>query len=164
MDALLRRVFQACLQLNALLTRSACGRLLEQRVLTPLFIRVTRYLRGRPVEPVDPVPAALGREWERLLGDRRYARITALDHTKATAYGEITGVCPLRGTGDVAACDRLMAFDRGLMSAYGARFVVLASQAEPNRTTCTIAIRPQLLDASDLIAAHRRKRVPDQSP
>jgi len=156
MQKLLRRAFSGALWLNARATRSARGRALEGRVLTPFFVRLTRRIRGRPASALDGSLEALGREWERLLGDRRYARVTEIDAASQTVYGEITGRCPLRGSGDVDACQRLMAYDRGLMAPHGARFVVLASQAEPGRTTCQIAMRPALLPASDLLPAHQR--------
>jgi len=149
MKALLRRLFTAGLRLNAALTRSPSGRWLEERLLTPFFVRLTRAIRGPARRPIEDTAEGLGREWERLLGDPRYARVTEIDPATETAYGEITGRCPLRGTGDVAACHRLMAYDRGLLAPYDAQFVVLTSQAEPGRTACRVAIRPQRLDASD---------------
>jgi hypothetical protein len=151
---LLGRLFQLGLRLNATLTRTPGVRALEQRVLTPLFVRLTRWIRGRPTLAAGP--EALGREWERLLGDRRYARVTHVDET--TAYGEIIGECPLRGSADLAACHRLMAFDRGLLDPLGAHFIVLVSQAEPGHETCQIAIRPHPHPVDDLIPAHRIAR------
>ncbi|MEY4514432.1 MAG: hypothetical protein RLZZ450_6554, partial [Pseudomonadota bacterium] len=129
MKKLLGFMFQGGLRLNAALTRSRYGRVVEQRLLTPMFVWLTRQIRGKGV--VANTPEGLGREWERLLGNRRYAHVTRVDAATATVYGEITGVCPLRGTGDLAACHRLMAYDRQLMAKSNARFVVLASQAEP---------------------------------
>lgn len=149
-------LFQWGLRLNAALTRRAWGRPLEAHLLTPLFVGFTRLIRGGPRVPVGSAPEALGREWERLLGNPRYARLTRVDVATSTAYGEITGVCPLRGSGDVGACHRLMAYDRKLMAAHGARFVVLATQAEPGRHRCEIALRPYDLQAEDLVPAHRR--------
>lgn len=152
MKKLLGYVFQGGLRLNAALTRNRYSRVVEQRVLTPMFVRLTRQIRGHQV--VAHTPEALGREWERLLGNRRYAHVTRVDAGTATVYGEITGLCPLRGTGDLAACHRLMAYDRHLMAPSNARFVVLASQAEPGRDTCCVAIRSSTLPADDLVAAH----------
>jgi hypothetical protein len=153
---LLGRLFQAGLSLNAALTRTRYAGWLETRLLTPFFVKLTRRIRGPAAVAVTP--AALGREWERLLGNRSHARITRVDSGTATAYGEITGLCPLRGSGDVDACHRLMAYDRGLMAPYGARFVVLASQAERGRTSCEIAIRTASQPAQDLIPAHELVR------
>jgi hypothetical protein len=152
MKKLLGYMFQGGLRLNAWLTRSRYGRGVEQRLLTPMFVRLTRQLRGQGV--VARTPEALGRQWEHLLGNRRYAHVTRVDASTATVYGEITGWCPLRGTGDLAACHRLMAYDRGLMAPSGARVVVLASQAEPGRHSCLIAIRDAELPSNDLVAAH----------
>lgn len=152
-------MFQFGLALNARLTRTRRWRFIEQRLLTPASIQLTRLVRGRASTELHS-PEALGREWERLLGDSRYARIVRVDPHTQTAYGEITGRCPLRGTDDVAACHRLMAFDRGLLSPLGARFVVLESQAEIGKTVCQIAIRPQLLAADDLVPAQRRHAAP----
>jgi len=156
MDKTLGRLFQAALRLNVALTRRPLLRAIEGRALTPFFVRFTRRIRGRPPAPVPPTVEALGREWERLLGNRRYAHVTEIDAESQTVYGEITGLCPLRGTGDVEACQRLMAYDRGLMAPYGAQFVVLASQAEAGRSSCRIAMRPATRDVSDLVPARQR--------
>lgn len=99
-------------------------------------------------------PRALAEEWQRLMPSRKMVPITAVEGD--TAFGEIRVECPLRGTGDVEACFRLMEYDRSLMRAHGAQFVVLRSQAEAGVSVCEIAIRPQLLPAADLIPAHRR--------
>lgn len=179
---LLGLMFQLGLHFNAARTRRPGARAIEQRLLTPFFVRLTLWIRGSPrsavptQEALGPeserllgnsryaritrrspcsvalTPEALGREWERLLGNSRYARVMRTDAT--TAYGEITGLCPLRGTGDLAACHRLMAYDRGLIEPLDAHFVVLASQAEPGRTSCEIAIRLRSHAADDLVPAH----------
>jgi hypothetical protein len=125
-------------------------------VTTPIFVFLTRLIRGKSTRPVVPTPSSLGEEWGRLLGNQKYARIVRIDETTQTAFGEITGYCPLRGTGDVTACHRLMAYDRGLMQPLGANFLVLTSQSEIGRTSCSIAIRPNHLDDSDLVQAHVR--------
>ena len=76
--------------------------------------------------------------------------------THDTAYGRIRVHCPLRGTGDTAACHRLMTYDRALLAPHGGRLVVLRSQAEPGVTECEVAIRALDLPDSDLVPAHRR--------
>lgn len=115
------RAFNVGLKVNVALTRSR-AQWPEQRVLTPAFVRLTQALRGR--REVEPTAAALGAEWERLLASRKTAHVThvapATGSTLETAYGEITIHCPLRGTGDVHACHRLMAYDRALVEAAGA--------------------------------------------
>lgn len=112
---------------------------------------VRRY-RGAVAEPL--AGEALGRAWQRLMPNPRVMPITAVEGE--TAYGEIRVRCPLRGTGDVEACHRLMAYDRALMGPHGARFVVLESQAEPGVERCRVAMRPAHLPAEDLLDAHVR--------
>lgn len=158
MKKLLGITFQAGLRLNAALTRLPRLRAVEGRLLTPMFVRLTRVIRGAPAPAAASTLEGLGREWERLLGNRVYARVTAIDRESQTVYGEISGLCPLRNSGDLAACHRLMAYDRGLMAPYGVSFVVLASQAEPGRNTCRIAMRPAGVSTHDLVPAHRLTR------
>jgi len=147
--------FRAGLVVNAALTRSS-ARALEQRLLTPTFVALTQLVRGRRV--VEPTVAALGAEWERLLASKKTAHVTHVEpataSVPATAFGEISVTCPLRGTGDLHACHRLMAYDRGLVEAAGGQFVVLESQASPGRTSCRIAIRRQGDSVADLVPAH----------
>jgi hypothetical protein len=156
MNTIYQRAFLIGLSLNAWLTRRSFFRFIEARVTTPIFVLLTRMIRGKAPEPFVQTTEALGKEWERLLGNQKYAKILRVDEETKTAFGEITGYCPLRGTGDVKACHRLMAYDRGLMEPLGARFVVLASQSEIGRTSCQIAIRPSNLEHSDLLPAHKR--------
>jgi len=111
--------------------------------------------RARGIAP-DSDPAALGATWQRAFPSKKQVPIVAVDHK--TAYGEIHTPCPLRGTGDVGACYRMMGYDRAFMKRAGARFVVIESQAEPNVTICKIAIRRSDLPADDLIPAHLRGR------
>jgi hypothetical protein len=120
-----------------------------------MFVRLTRAIRGAPAPAAADTLEGIGREWERLLGNRVYARVTAVDQDSQTVYGEISGRCPLRHSGDLAACHRLMAYDRGLMAPYGVSFVVLASQAERGRSSCRIAMRPGGVSTQDLVPAHR---------
>jgi hypothetical protein len=90
--------------------------------------------------------------WQRAFPSGRPVPIVGEDAT--TAYAEIRSRCPLRGSGDVAACWRMMEYDRAFAARAGARFVVLASQATPGVTACRVAIRPAHLPADDLIPAH----------
>jgi hypothetical protein len=155
MRKLFLRAFSVGLAANAALTRSRF-KAIEQRVLTPAFVRLTLLVRGKRSVPSDV--ASLGAEWERLLASRKTAHVTevvpASASTPATAYGEITVHCPLRGTGDVHACHRLMAYDRGLVERAGGQFLVLESQATPGRTSCRIAIRAAGERIDDLQEAH----------
>lgn len=152
------KAFGLGLAANAALTRSRF-KALEQRVLTPAFVRLTLLVRGRRSVARDA--GSLGAEWERLLASRKTAHVTEVVAASATgpatAFGEITVHCPLRGTGDVHACHRLMAYDRGLVERAGGQFVVLESQATPGRTSCRIAIRAAGERIDDLVPAHARQ-------
>lgn len=161
MASMLRRafgkVFSLGLAANAALTRSRF-RVVEQRLLTPAFVTLTKWARGS--RPIEPTAAAIGSEWERLLASRRTAHLTTVEPqtatTPETAYGEISVHCPLRATGDVHACHRLMAYDRALVEAAGGQFIVLESQAVPGRTHCRIAIRKKGERVDDLVPAHEK--------
>lgn len=126
------------------------------RALVPPFLSgcavlVRRYRRARP----GPLSAAeLGAQWQRMMPNPGVVPITLVEG--GAAHGEIHVRCPLRGTGDLEACRRLMAFDRALLAPVGARFVVLRSQAEPGVAHCTIAMHPTRLARPDLIDAHLR--------
>ena len=152
MTRLLVRLFMLGLRANAALTRSRFS-WLETELLTPSFVKLTFLARGRRQVAGDA--RSLGREWERLLGATGAAHVVA--HDAETAYGEIRVRCPLRGSRDVAACHRLMAYDRGLLHALGGQLIVLESQAEAGRTHCRVAIRRAAADSSDLVPAHRRR-------
>ena len=84
--------------------------------------------------------------------------IREVDEATRTVRAEIRSPCPLRGSGDVEACHRMMEYDRRLLERIGGQLVVLASQAEPGRTFCEVAIRPADAPVDDLEAAHVRVR------
>lgn len=121
------------------------------RALAALTVR----LRGRPAAGDAE---ALGQAWRRYMPSPRVLPLVRVEDD--TAYLQIRMRCPLRGTGDVVACHRLMAYDRALMAAHGARFVVLRSQAEPGVEVCEIAIRSAELAHDDLVPAHSLVRSP----
>ena len=76
--------------------------------------------------------------------------------TEDTAYTKIHLECPLKGTGNVEACYKLMNYDRSLMKAIGGELVVLESQSNSGKNYCRLAIRKQGQDISDLIPAHKK--------
>lgn len=143
-------LFDGTLSFVARLARGP-GRGLVDPLLSFAAALVRRYRRSHASELG---PAALGKEWQRLMPNPKVMAITRVDGE--TAYGEIRVRCPLRGTGDVQACHRLMGYDRALMRPAGGRFVVLQSQAQAGVEVCQIAIRPSHLPADDLVPAHQR--------
>lgn len=142
--------FRTLLALSAWLARR------EQ--LTPVTRGLMRLLGGLTVRAkrLGPQPdvAALGREWQRSFPSTEDHPITGAD--AATVYAEIRTNCPLRGTGDTAACHRLMGYDRAIAAAAGGTFVVLRSQAEPGVRVCQVAMRMHGAATDDLVPAHTR--------
>ena len=94
----------------------------------------------------------IGKEWKRMFPLKQMQKITTV--TEDTVYAETHTLCPLRGTGDVQACYRMMEFDRCMLETIGGQFVVLRSQAEPGVKVCEIAIRKLGKSTKDLIHAH----------
>jgi hypothetical protein len=84
-------------------------------------------------------PAELGGIWQTAFAAKKHVPILRVDDT--TAYGEILTPCPLRGSGDLTACHRMMGYDRAFLARADAHLVVLRSQVEPGVTTCLVAIR-----------------------
>ncbi len=93
----------------------------------------------------------LGRQWQRGFPSAKQVPITQV--TDDTVYAEIHTPCPLRGTGDVQACYRMMQFDRKVVEQAGGQFVVLTSQATPGHDHCTVAMRAAGASVADLIPA-----------
>jgi len=96
----------------------------------------------------------IGKEWKRMFPLEQMQKITHVNED--TVYAETHTWCPLRGTGYVQACYRMMEFDRCMLETIGGQFVVLRSQAEPGVTVCEIAIRKLGKSTKDLIHAHER--------
>ena len=110
---------------------------------------VIRSRKGRHKEELQKI----GKEWARMFPNDMQRLIS---EDQDTVIYETHTWCPLRGTGDVDACYRVMEFDRDLHHTIGGQFIVLASQAEPGRKTCKVAIRKNGVSTEDLIHAHDR--------
>ena len=98
--------------------------------------------------------ADLGAQWQRAFPSAKQVPIRRIEG--GTVYAEIHTPCPLRGTGDVHACHRMMEFDRAVLRQAGGQFVVLRSQAEPGRSYCEVAMRRADAPVSDLVSALER--------
>ena len=99
----------------------------------------------------------LGQNWQRGFPAKKQVPIVGKDDK--TIFGEIHTPCPLRGTGNVQACYKMMSYDRQIVEKGGGQFVVLQSQAETGIHHCKIAIRFKGEDMSDLRQAHEVKKV-----
>jgi len=73
-----------------------------------------------------------------------------IDNKAEKGVAEIRINCPLKNTGNIDACHRLMNYDRKLMEKFGGELTVLNSQVYPKNNYCTIQITkkaPRKLDA-----------------
>ena len=95
--------------------------------------------------------------WQELMpkDGQHYFKIKEI--TEDTAFTEIHLHCPLRGTGNVEACYKLMNYDRQLMEKTGGELIVLESQSNSGKNYCRLAIRVKGQDTSDLVPAHKKK-------
>ena len=118
-------------------------------------------IRSKAIRPARD-DADLGAQWQRAFPSARQVPVTRI--ADGTVYAEIHTPCPLRGSGDVHACYRMMEFDRAVAARAGGQFVVLRSQAEPGRTHCEVALRRAGAPLTDLVPAHERAAPPAQSP
>lgn len=89
-------------------------------------------------------PQLLAAAWQAGFASKKQVPIVAWD--TESAYGQIHTPCPLRGTGDLRACWRMMAYDREIVGRAGGHFAVLRSQAQAGVTHCDVVISrvPQL--------------------
>lgn len=118
------------------------------------FARKTLRIRQARPEAGEGGVRTLAEEYQRLFPNKRMYEITEL--TDDTAFFEIHVQCPLRGTGDVRACHRLMQYDRSMAAHLGANFRVLESQSMTGAETCRVALRRKGLPTNDLIEPHER--------
>lgn len=151
-NRLIKHGMDAVLRLSAGLARREKLTGMTYALMRGLAGATTRSKRIRQAQSV----ADLGEQWQRAFPSRKQVPIKRVD--AQTVYAEIHTPCPLRGTGDVQACYRMMEFDRAVLRHAGGEFVVLASQAEAGRSHCEVAMRPAGASLSDLVPAHVRLR------
>lgn len=147
-NAAIKHGMALVLGLLALVARYPRWQGFNDRLLRGLARRVVRARAIAPATTLD----GLGREWQKSFPARKQVPIVAI--STDTVFAEIHTPCPLRGSGDLAACHRLMEFDRAVLRAAGGQFVVLESQAEPGRAICRVAMRPAGLALDDLRPAY----------
>jgi len=97
--------------------------------------------------------ADLGSIWQRAFPSTKQVPLESI--TDRTVIAQIHTPCPLRGTGDLDACHRMMAFDRSVVERSGGQFIVIESQATPGVTICRVAMRMADQPVDDLVPAHR---------
>jgi hypothetical protein len=129
-------------------------------LLTPITNFFTRSLakitvRSKRIGTTENIQE-LGPLWQRSFPAKKQVPIESVDGR--TVIGQIHTHCPLRGTGDLTACYRMMEFDRRVVEKAGGQFVVLESQASPGRTFCRVAMRLKGESIEDLRPAHETPR------
>ena len=102
------------------------------------------------------VPELSAEAWQQLMPPDGQEYFKIAEVSADTAYTEIHLHCPLRGSGDVQACYKLMNYDRKLMEKVGGQLIVLESQSNSGESFCKLAIRKKGADVSDLIPAHKK--------
>lgn len=98
----------------------------------------------------------LAEAWQKMMPPDGQEFFKISEVTADTAFTEIHLHCPLRGTGNVDACYKLMNYDRSLMKAVGGELIVLESQSNSGKNYCRLAIRKAGQDTSDLVPAHQQ--------
>ncbi len=125
---------------------------------------LTRWLTGMAAKlnlmlnKPQPVTEArqLAETWKGLMPPDGQEYFKIKEVVEDTAYTEIHLHCPLRGSGNVEACYKLMHYDRKLMQATGGELIVLESQSNSGKNFCRLAIRPKGKSTDDLVPAHEK--------
>jgi hypothetical protein len=133
-NIIIRHSTNITLRSTALMARGDSGDAVASRVMTS-FARLVSVARG--IRPSTDT-SELAEQWQRGFAAKKQVPITKLEGN--TAYAEIHTPCPLAGTGDLAACHRMMAYDREIVRRAGGKFEVLESQATPGVTFCRVAV------------------------
>lgn len=147
---LIRDGMQLLLGLSAWLAVSESRAGASRRLMQAMADATVRSKRIRPAITLDQ----LGDAWQRGFPSRKQVPITAV--TESTVFAEIHTPCPLRGSGNLQACHRMMEYDRRLLEHAGGQFVVLESQAMSGRSHCRVAMRMAGVDTADLVPAHEQ--------
>jgi hypothetical protein len=110
-------------------------------------------VKSKAIGPAESI-ADLGLQWQRSFPAKKQVPIESVSGN--TVIAQIHTPCPLRGTGDVHACYRMMEFDREVARRAGGQFVVLESQATPGVSFCRVALRLEGESLAGLVPAHER--------
>jgi len=139
---------------------SLAAAIIRREKMGRLGLRIMRFLAWqsmliRGVKRQDSLDGAV-REWQRMFPSPDINRIVSIEGETARAQVQIR--CPLKGTGDLLSCYRLMEYDRAMLRKIGGQLVVLRSQAEPGVEFCELALRKAGVDTGDLVPAHERQQ------
>ncbi len=128
--------------------------------LAPISKALTRFLAGLTVRAKAigraRELAELGPLWQRSFPATKQVPLEST--SSHTVVARIHTRCPLRGSGDLQACYRMMEFDREVLRRAGGQFVVLQSQASPGVSFCRVAMRLEGESLDGLVPAHEQPR------
>lgn len=122
------------------------------RSLARITVRAKRIGRAQSASELGPL-------WQRSFPSRKQVPIEST--VEQTVFAQIHTRCPLRGSGNLDACYRMMEFDREVLRHAGGQFVVLQSQATPGVSHCRVAMRLQGASLAGLAPAHLASRTED---
>ena len=123
------------LHLSAWLARRETWQPWSERFLRAL---ASATIERKKIQAATDLPS-LGQQWQRAFPTTKHHPIVRV--TAQQVEAEIHTQCPLRGTGDAAACHRMMEFDRQIVGQAGGTFEVLESQAVTGGSFCRVALR-----------------------
>ncbi len=147
-----QKVFNQSLRILAVLSRRGTLNGLTH-LMTTILAQLNVFLnRPSPSKSLQD----LGDRWLGMMPPDGQHLFKVEKPTSDTVHTQIHLHCPLRGTGDVEACYKLMNYDRKLVDAVGGQLVVLESQANSGKSYCRLALRPKGADVSDLVPAHQQ--------
>lgn len=153
---LIRRGMTVMLAISAALARRPA---LQGLSFAWSHLLARRVIRGKRIVPAADLPG-LATAWQRGFPSAKQVPVEQV--TANTVHARIETPCPLRGSGQTAACWRMMEYDRAVVHAAGGQFIVLQSQAEPGVAVCRVALRRAGASVDDLTPAHLR--APEQPP
>lgn len=131
-----KNTFNAIFSLTASLARNQYFSFLTHPFMRLLAFATLKIRKGKKQETAD----AVAKEWQKMFpGGHKTMPITEVKGDIVQA--EIRIKCPLRGTGDVRACHRMMEYDRAMVKKMGGEFVVLESQSNSGNEFCKVAIK-----------------------
>ena len=145
-----KRLFNSFMQFTHWLCESGARHRWSVPVMRALGGLTLRVKSGQKKAQIEDAAG----EWQRMFPSKKMVPITRIEDS--TVFAEIRSPCPFRGSKNVDGCYRMMEYDRKLMEAIGAEFVVLQSQAEENTEYCRVAITRESKSRKDLMPAHIR--------
>ncbi|WP_269621559.1 hypothetical protein [Zhongshania sp. BJYM1] len=151
-NSIIKHSVQSILALSAWMARKESLNAVTERFMNFIARTTIKSKKIREAQNLED----LGKQWQR--GFPLAKQVPIKEITADTVYAEIHTPCPLRDTGDVHACYRMMQFDREVVRKAGGQFIVLSSQATPGNTFCQVAMRRKDMIINDLTPAHKKTK------